>query len=234
MMEWFKLIIYFCSMFNNKRILAAFITIVLILLVDQIFKIYIKTHYKIGDETIIASWFHIHFIENKGMAFGLELEGKMGKLILSTFRILASSGIFYFFIYKPIQQKMHIGFIICMSAIFAGAVGNILDSLYFGLIFNESTPFQLATLFPKDGGYAPFLYGKVVDMLYFPLFEITVPNWVPIIGGKYFAFFDAIFNIADSAITCGVICILLFQAKFFPVKNENDKLPNTENIDAQL
>jgi signal peptidase II len=215
-------------MFSNKKVLAAFITISLILLVDQVFKIYIKTHYKIGDETLIASWFHIHFIENKGMAFGLELEGVFGKLILSVFRIIASSAIFYFFIYKPIKQQMHIGFIICMSAIFAGAVGNILDSLYFGLIFNESTPFQLATLFPKSGGYAPFLQGKVVDMLYFPLFEITVPHWVPIIGGKFFAFFDAIFNIADSAITCGVICILLFQSKFFPSKKQETEVSSND------
>ncbi|MEY2830272.1 MAG: hypothetical protein RIQ33_2130 [Bacteroidota bacterium] len=209
-------------MLQNKKTQAAIITIFLILLIDQLLKIYIKMNFKIGDEIHFTNWFQFHFIENKGMAFGLELEGVWGKIILSIFRIFASAAIFYFFIYKSIKANQHIGFIICMSAIFAGAVGNILDSLYFGLIFSESTPFQIATLFPKGGGYAPILQGKVVDMIYFPLWEGYLPHWIPFFGGKFFAFFDAIFNIADSAITCSVIALLLFQTTFFPSKNNED------------
>ncbi|MFM2226505.1 MAG: hypothetical protein RJA07_2707 [Bacteroidota bacterium] len=213
-------------MLKNKKFQFALLTIFMVLLIDQFLKIYIKTNFKIGDEVQFTNWFQLHFIENKGMAFGLELEGVWGKLLLSVFRIIASASIFYFFIYKSIKNNLHIGFIICMSAIFAGAVGNILDSIYFGLIFSESTPFQIATLFPKGGGYAPFLQGKVVDMLYFPLWEGYLPNWIPFWGGKYFAFFDAIFNVADSAITCGVIAILLFQTKFFSQKQEEKVIEN--------
>ncbi|MFM2047909.1 MAG: hypothetical protein RI955_455 [Bacteroidota bacterium] len=213
-------------MLKNKKFQFALVTILLVLLIDQILKIYIKTNFKIGDEVQFFNWFHLHFIENKGMAFGLELAGVWGKLLLSVFRIIASACIFYFFIYKSIKNNLHTGFIICMSAIFAGAVGNILDSIYFGLIFSESTPFQLATLFPKNGGYAPFLQGKVVDMLYFPLWEGYLPHWIPFMGGKYFAFFDAIFNIADSAITCGVIAILLFQKYFFTNLQEESQIEN--------
>jgi signal peptidase II len=217
-------------MLQNKKAQAAFLTIFLILLIDQLLKIYIKMNFKIGDEIHFTNWFQFHFIENRGMAFGLELEGIWGKIILSVFRIIASVSIFYFFIYKSIKANQHIGFIICMSAIFAGAVGNILDSLYFGIIFSESTPFQVASLFPKGGGYAPMLQGKVVDMIYFPIWDGYLPAWIPIWGGKYFAFFDAIFNIADSAITCSVITILLFQSKFFPTKNIEETVTENQEI----
>jgi len=197
--------------------------IFLILFIDQVLKIWIKTHMALGDEIHVAgNWFIIHFTENEGMAFGMRFGGGFGKLILSLFRIVAVGAIGYY-ILKLIKENANNLLIICMSFIFAGAVGNILDSAFYGLMFNESY-FNVAKMFPAGGGYAPFLHGKVVDMLYFPIIDGHFPSWFPIWGSEDFVFFRPVFNIADSSITIGVIMLILFQRRFFK-KNTDD---NTE------
>jgi len=188
--------------------------ILLILLVDQVLKIWIKTHMTIGQEyPIFGNWGIIHFIENNGMAFGMEMGGKTGKFILSLFRIVAISGI-GFFLASLIKKKAYPGLILAVSAIMAGAIGNMIDSAFYGMIFSESFH-QPAVMFPPEGGYSSFLHGRVVDMFYFPIINTHWPEWSPIRPGESFVFFRPVFNIADSAITCGVISIILFQKKMF-------------------
>ena len=188
--------------------------IVLILIADQILKIWVKTHMEIGEEIhLFGNRGMIHFIENNGMAFGMEMGGKPGKFILSVFRIIAIIGIGWF-LNSLINKKTNLGLILAVSAIMAGAIGNIIDSAFYGVIFNESYN-QLAVLFPPEGGYSSFLHGRVVDMFYFPLINTHWPDWSPIKPGESFIFFRPVFNIADSAITCGVISIILFQKKMF-------------------
>jgi signal peptidase II len=169
----------------------------------------------IGQEIqVMGNWFIIHFTENEGMAFGLRFGGDTGKLMLSVFRIIAIIAIGWYLV-TLINKKAGTGIIISMSLIFAGAVGNILDSAFYGLIFNESTFHNVATVFPAGGGYGNFLHGKVVDMLYFPVLKGFYPNWFPFWGGTDFIFFRPVFNIADSSITVGVLILILFQKKFF-------------------
>ncbi|WP_447639901.1 MULTISPECIES: lipoprotein signal peptidase [Chitinophagaceae] len=204
--------------------------IVSLLLLDQIIKIYIKTHYFLGEEhNVLGSWFRLHFIENEGMAWGMKFGGGWGKMALTLFRLVAVVwGCFY--IKRIVAEKKHPGFLVCVALIFAGAAGNLIDSMFYGLMFNESDPYMrnLATLFPKGGGYASFLHGRVVDMFYFPVIDTVLPNWVPFWGGQRFTFFDPVFNLADACISCGVILLLLFQSKFFPAdKNTKPKeVPN--------
>lgn len=187
--------------------------ILFLVLADQIFKIWVKTHFALGESIpVLGNWFNLRFIENEGMAFGLSFGDNIGKLLLSVFRILLTGFMIYYLSRLIKQSKADLLTISVFSLIIAGAMGNILDSLFYGLIFNESTPFAVATLFPPEGGYAPFFYGKVVDMFDFNLFPL--PDWVPIFGGSYF--FPAIFNIADSCITVGVILVIIFNKKFFP------------------
>lgn len=192
---------------------AALLTVLLILLIDQISKIWIKTHFTLGESISVTSCFKILFVENNGMAFGIEV---LGKLFLSLFRIAAIALIGYF-LYKLTGKKgsYKYGYIVCIALIFAGAAGNIIDSLFYGLLFSESTYRSVAVFLPAGGGYAPFLYGKVVDMLYFPLFGFYWPQWVPFVGGEYFEFFRPVFNIADSAISVGVIVLILFYRNTF-------------------
>ncbi len=188
--------------------------IILILIADQVLKIWVKTHMQIGDEIhLFGNWGVLHFIENNGMAFGMEMGGKPGKFILSIFRIAAIGGIGWF-LYSLIQKKANLGLILSVSAIMAGAIGNIIDSAFYGMIFNESFN-QIASIFPAEGGYSSFLHGKVVDMFYFPVINTQWPQWSPFKSGESFIFFRPVFNIADSAITCGVIIIVLFQKKMF-------------------
>lgn len=172
----------------------------------------------IGDEfNVFGEWFKIHFIENNGMAFGMASEsGKTGKTLLSIFRIIAVAGIGWY-ILKLLKEKAPTGVIFSFALIFCGAIGNIIDSMFYGLLFNDSYS-QIASFLPEGGGYAPFLHGRVVDMLYFPLYEGFLPHWIPIWGGDYIVFFRPIFNIADSYITIGVILLILFYRKFLPVK----------------
>jgi signal peptidase II len=196
----------------------AILLIMLILIADQILKIWVKTHMQIGDEIhFLGKRGMLHFIENNGMAFGMEMGGKTGKVILSLFRVVAISGIGWF-LFSIIKKNANPGLILAVSAILAGAIGNIIDSAFYGLIFSESYN-HTAVLFPPGGGYSSFLLGKVVDMLYFPVITTHWPDWSPIRPGETFIFFRPVFNIADSAITCGVISVIIFQKSMF--KNLN-------------
>jgi signal peptidase II len=208
-------------MIKLKGLRLPLLIIFLVLLIDQTIKIYIKTHFLLGEEHIVTKWFIIHFIENPGMAFGMQFSGDWGKLILSLFRIVAVGFISWYMV-KLVRSNTHKGLIVCVALIVAGAAGNIIDSAFYGLIFSESG-YQLATLFPAGGGYAGFLHGKVVDMLYFPIFNGTFPQWLPIWGGERYLFFSPVFNIADSSITTGVISILVFQHSFFKTKNKQEE-----------
>jgi signal peptidase II len=192
----------------------AVLLIFMILLTDQILKIWIKTHMVIGQEIhLFGNWGILHFIENNGMAFGMEMGGKPGKLILSVFRVVAIFGIGWF-LSTLIAKKANFGLILAVSAILAGAIGNIIDSAFYGMIFSESFS-QHAILFPPGGGYSSFLHGRVVDMFYFPIINTHWPQWSPFRPGESLVFFRPVFNIADSSITCGVLSIILFQKKMF-------------------
>ncbi len=188
--------------------------IVVLLILDQVFKIWIKTHMMLGEEfPVLGDWFIIHFIENNGMAFGMELAGKWGKIFLSLFRIVAICGIGWY-LNELCKKKAPKGLILSIGLIFAGAMGNIIDSAFYGMVFNDSY-YQVASLLPEAGGYSSFLHGKVVDMLYFPLVDGNFPSWFPVWGGDHFVFFRPVFNVADSYITIGVTLILLFHKKYF-------------------
>lgn len=185
------------------------ILIFIVLVIDQIIKIFIKTHFTIGQEfDLIGSWCRIHFIENRGMAFGMAFGGNLGKLLLTFIRLVASV-LIYIYLQKLVKRKDRDLVIYSFALIFAGAVGNIIDSLLYGVLFSESTYFQVATFLPKTGGYAPVLFGKVVDMFYFPIVDTTFPSWIPIVGGKPFQFFNAIFNFSDAAISVGVVMLIV-------------------------
>lgn len=191
----------------------AYLIVFIILLVDQLSKIYIKTNFVLGEEIKVFSWFRIHFIENEGMAWGTVIPGTYGKLILTIFRLMVVPLIGYW-LWDSIKNKQSSNYlIVAISLIFAGALGNIVDSVFYGVIFNDSA-YQLATLF-SNKPYGHWLYGKVVDMLYFPLFEGNFPDWLPILGGQHFKFFNAIFNIADTAISTGVGILIVFNKKAF-------------------
>jgi signal peptidase II len=197
----------------------AVLLIFLVLLIDQSVKIWIKTHMMMGQEyRILGDWFIVHFTENNGMAFGMEFGGDGGKLILSMFRIFAVGGIGYY-LFHLIKTKAHVGFVLSIALILAGALGNIIDSAFYGLIFNESS-YQVAQMFPQGGGYASFLHGRVVDMLYFPILKGHYPSWIPFVGSDQFIFFRPVFNFADSSITIGVFIILLFQKRFFKAEDK--------------
>lgn len=191
--------------------------IILILILDQWLKVYVKTNilYGRGFDIMGLEWAKIHFIENEGMAFGITLGGDIGKYVLSIFRIIMV-GFLVYLLRSLIIAKESVGLLISFALIIAGALGNIIDSMVYGLIFSESTFHGgLATMFPEGGGYAPFLKGKVVDMFYFPMVDTTWPEWVPKWGGSSFQFFKPVFNVADAAISVGVVSILLFHRKFF-------------------
>jgi signal peptidase II len=203
------------SRLNISRKNLPWIVILFVLLLDQTSKVIVKTQMTLGQNIqVIGDWFNIYFIENEGMAFGMQFSGEYGKLILSIFRIIAVIFIGWY-IHKLVLQKAHRGLIVCVSLIMAGALGNILDSAFYGLLFSESYFSQTAEFLPEDGGYATFLHGRVVDMLYFPIIRSNFPEWFPFRGGQEFIFFRPVFNLADSAITTGVLILLVFQKKFF-------------------
>lgn len=208
---------------------SSIILIIVILIIDQALKFWIKTNMYMGQEfNIIGHWFRIHFIENEGMAYGLSFGGSVGKVILTLFRLVAV--VFGFYLLKKITRlQYHKGLIICGSLILAGAIGNLIDSMFYGLIFSDSTFTQVASFLPAGGGYAGLLHGKVVDMLYFPVYEGFLPNWIPFKGGDYFVFFQPVFNISDASISVGVITILLFQKRFFRHIQQKEKLPAGRN-----
>lgn len=197
------------------RTVKSLVIIFLILIVDQILKIWIKTNMSLGDEIVVFNnWFILHFVENNGMAFGFEFAGEYGKMFLSVFRIAAVVAIGWYLFKLAKKEDIPFGFIVSISLIFAGAIGNIIDSLFYGIIFEQSYG-QVSTIFPEGGGYATFLHGKVVDMFYFPLINSQYPDWVPFLGGSEMIFFRPVFNIADSAITVGIFSILIFYRKYF-------------------
>lgn len=222
-----------------KKGTAVMLTILLVLVLDQILKIWVKTniHYGDGFHMLGLSWARIHFVENEGMAFGLSFGGVAGKYMLSIFRIIMVGFLFYILRNLLIHKETY-GLLISFSLIIAGAMGNILDSMFYGIIFSESFYHGgLAVMFPEGGGYGSFLTGKVVDMLYFPLIDTVLPEWIPLFGGERFEFFRPVFNIADSAITVGVASILIFHRRFFKSEEKTDTSkvtqPETDGDDAQ-
>lgn len=189
------------------RIWLVSVISVCVVLADQILKIWVKTNFYLGEDLPITSWWHLKFIENNGMAFGLEL---WNKLVLTLGRI-AAVALFIWFVGRIRSScNLRTGFFVALALIIAGAAGNIFDCVFYGKIFNNPMPPQVATLFPPDGGYAGLFEGRVVDMLYFPLFSFYWPDWLPIIGGQYFEFFQYIFNIADASICVGVALLIFF------------------------
>ena len=185
--------------------------VLLTLIIDQVIKIWVKTHMQLGEEIRVFDWFRILFVENMGMAFGLELGSK---LFLTFFRIIAMGLIAYAIVILIKSRHFSLGFLACLALIFAGGIGNVIDSMFYGIIFSDSHG-QVAELFPTGGGYGTFMHGKVVDMLYFPLIDTVWPSWIPFIGGKSFTFFDPVFNFADSCISIGVILLLVFHVRPF-------------------
>ena len=177
-----------------------------VLLIDQIIKIWVKTSMTLHESIHVTDWFYITFIENNGMAFGMQLGSK---IILSLFRIIAISALGYY-IWLEVKRQAKTGYIVCLSLVLAGAAGNLIDCMFYGLMFNASSPYYLSYFVPFGTGYAPFLMGKVVDMFYFPLIETDWPTWVPFVGGEHFVFFSPVFNFADSCISVSVVWLLLF------------------------
>lgn len=205
------------SKLSRGKIIAIIISTILIL--DQVFKIWIKTHFTLHQSIpVLGRWFQLFFVENEGMAFGMVFGGEAGKLILSLFRIALSIFIMWYIVRLLKKPETPMGVLVGLSLVFVGAVGNIIDCAFYGLIFGESGVTQVARMFPPEGGYGTFLHGKVVDMLYFPLIDTVLPENFPIWGGRRFVFFQFIFNIADSAITCGALYLLIFKYKFFSKK----------------
>ena len=195
--------------FLTKGQLSALIVIA-VLVIDQIIKIWVKTNMFWHESIKITDWFYIYFTENNGMAFGMEV---FNKFFLTSFRIIAAIAIAWLLV-QYVKKNYKTGFLVCVSLILAGAVGNIIDCVLYGEIFSESTHSALATFVPFGEGYSEWFYGKVVDMFYFPLIETNWPEWMPFVGGEHFIFFSPIFNFADAAISCGIIAIILFYGKY--------------------
>lgn len=207
-------------MTQKQKTVAAIVFALVILLVDQFSKIYIKTNFCLGEAVEVFSWFQIRFIENNGMAFGMEF---FSKLFLTLFRIVAV-GFLVYYLCRVIKKGLSLGYVLCVAALVTGALGNIIDCIFYGVSFSESTPFTVAEAFPDGGGYASLFYGKVVDMLYFPLIDCILPSWIPFFGGERFTFFDPVFNVADSA-----ICVSIFYALLFERKSLNQEFKEEEN-----
>ena len=199
-------------MTKNAKISLA--VIIAILIIDQAIKFIVKTHMYLGQEIhVIDDWFLIHFTENNGMAFGWELGTNWGKLALSLFRIVAIGFLFYY-LFVIIKKNYPTGYVVTISVILAGALGNLIDSAFYGLIFSESNYYTIANFLPEAGGYSSFLHGKVVDMFYFPVIDTVLPQWIPFMGGERFIFFQPVFNFADASITVGAFILIIFYKKY--------------------
>lgn len=214
-----------------KRSYLAVGIVIFVLLIDQVLKFWIKTTYPLGGgfDILGLDWAKIHFVENEGMAFGMELGGNYGKLILSIFRIVAVLFIGYY-LYTLIKTKTSWGLIASIALVLAGAMGNIIDSVFYGVIFSESSFAQIAQYMPADGGYTTILHGHVVDMFYFPMAQGSYPDWMPLIGGKFYLFFRPVFNVADAAISVGIISILIFQRSIFVTPADEQKTTSSTDI----
>ena len=216
-----------------SRTLKCILIILVILIVDQVIKVIVKTNMTLYQQNpVFGNWFILHFVENRGMAFGMNLPGNYGKIILSLFRLIAIVAI-AFYLRHLIRLNAHGGLLITMSLILAGAIGNMIDSAFYGMIFSESSPFEAATAFPKNGGYDGFLHGNVVDMFYFPIINGVYPDWLPRIGGQSFTFFRPVFNIADASISVAVFILLFRQRKFFEFMNETNEEEKSDNSDTE-
>ena len=210
----------------------ATLIVIAILLIDQAIKIWVKTSLMLHESIHVTDWFYITFIENMGMAFGMQLGSK---IVLSLFRIVAISALTYY-IWLEVRRKSRTGYIVCLAMVLAGALGNLIDCLFYGMVFCESSPFYVSYFVPFGTGYAPLLMGKVVDMFYFPLIETEWPLWMPFVGGEHFVFFSPVFNFADSCITCGVIALLLFYTKVVNMGlhySNSDEPEKTESADEK-
>ena len=214
---------------SNGKLSALLIALVIV--IDQAVKIWVKTHFYYGEEVIVTSWFRLLFIENNGMAFGMELGSK---LLLTLFRIIASIACIYYLWRLRKSTDVPKGYVACIALFTAGALGNVIDCVAYGLIFNSPIPPQVAQLFPPDGGYSTLFNGRVVDMLYFPLCEWNWPQWVPMIGGNHFVFFQPIFNIADASLTVSVIVLILFYTRQIATATGKEVVTEevTEDADA--
>lgn len=209
------------------------VIVIAILLIDQIVKVWVKLNFTIGEEVdLIGDWCKLHFIENEGMAFGMSFGGVAGKYVLTFLRIIASVLIGWYLL-KLIKKGGNKLAVYSFTLIFAGAVGNIIDSMFYGLLFSESTFFSVSQFLPEGGGYAPMFLGKVVDMFYFPIIDTTLPQWIPFFGGNDFRFFNAIFNISDVSITIGVV-ILLISLIFAKKEDEIDAEVVEDNAANEL
>ncbi len=211
--------------FAHRGVIAAII-IAAVIIIDQIVKIQVKTHFYLNEDLEITSWFHLHFIENNGMAFGMEFGPK---IFLTLFRLVLAGGLIWVLVRIKNMPHVKTGFLVCLALIIAGAIGNIIDCVFYGVIFNNPMPPEVAQLFPPDGGYSTLFHGRVVDMLYFPLFSFTWPDWMPVVAGQEFLFFQPVFNIADAAISCGMIAVLIFYPRQLTLPSADVNADKTSN-----
>lgn len=209
----------------RSRGFIAAVIIAVVIIIDQLLKIWIKTHFYLGEDVEIFPWFHLLFIENNGMAFGMTIGSK---LLLTLFRIAAVTFLIWYIVKIYRLRTVPTGYLVCLSLIAAGAAGNIFDCVFYGVIFDNPYPPMLATMFPEGGGYAPWLMGRVVDMLYFPLFSFTWPGWMPWVGGEEFLFFHPVFNLADAAISCGIFVLIIFYHRYIQSPSALAAFGNTQ------
>lgn len=211
----------------GHRGLIATAIILTVIILDQILKIWVKTHFYLNEDLEITSWFRLHFIENNGMAFGMEFGPK---IFLTIFRLVLAGALIWVLVRIKGMAAVKTGFLVCLALIIAGAIGNIIDCVFYGVIFNNPMPPEVAQMFPPGGGYATLFHGRVVDMLYFPLFSFTWPGWMPGVGGQEFLFFQPVFNLADAAISCGMIAVLIFYPRQLTLSSSDTSDSSDEKV----